>query len=123
MAAKAASSCSSADDEFDDDGFDGDAAAVETLVRDVESEASGEALDTAKLRGDWRLCYQYNARAAPGGLHVTVYNERVVWHTRPCNARRTTRALPSAPQPPGPLGPRAALGAGGYRSRVLACEV
>ena len=28
------------------------------------TEASGEALDTAKLRGDWRLCYQYNAREA-----------------------------------------------------------
>ena len=41
-----------------------DAAAVETLVRGVESEASGEALDTAKLRGDWRLCYQYNAQEA-----------------------------------------------------------
>ena len=34
-------------------------------MRGAESSASGEALDTAKLRGDWRLCYtQYNAREA-----------------------------------------------------------
>ena len=66
MPPKAASSCSSADDEFDDDGFDWDAAAVETLaetekkvkaatereekIHELIKEAEQELQEIARLR-------------------------------------------------------------------------